>query len=632
MLQRVVFGLFLLLCWPLAGICQGLALENMAVLVDPAGTETLASVTSQEAAGRFRPLANGLNAGYTRKVHWLRFTVRAPSAGEWWLEVQPPFLDDIRLYEPLPGNSSPAVEFRERRGGDHLPFAEREIPYRAFVARLALPDTQPRTFYLRVQTSSASMTFLRLWRPAEFQQAVGLEYVVLGLFYGLLTAVLITNLIQWLWLRDTLYIYFSLYVLALILLFFGVNGFAAQFLFANNPDLASLWRKVFLFLTFSAAAPFFMRMLRVDARKPWLLAIYRLQLVVPLLLLPLLFSGYFTEAARLLMATVLPMGGLCLWLGYGIWHQGRRDGMYVVASLTITLLGAVLVSLSLLGLLPGELWALDIRQITMFGSILAMHIAVATRIRDTESAHRAALIRVEEEARAKNEHRQFIGMLTHEICTPLAVIDGAVQSLEYLQQPRNEEVQLRHRRIRSSVGRINGLVKQFLANDRIDDARLFVHQAPLDAAELAHQAAQSCAEGRLERIILNTPPAILCRGDAALVQLALSNLLDNALKYSPSDSAVEFRVEALTHQDAAGVAWTVADHGSGIAAEQRKAVFDKYVRGADHGNVAGTGLGLYLVRRIAELHGGSVEILEREGWGAVLRFWLPQNGEVACSK
>jgi len=80
-----------------------------------------------------------------------------------------------------------------------------------------------------------------------------------------------------------------------------------------------------------------------------------------------------------------------------------------------------------------------------------------------------------------------------------------------------------------------------------------------------------------------------------------------------------------------GVAWTVADRGTGIAPENRAAVFSKYVRGRDHGNVAGTGLGLYLVQRIAELHGGHVEILEREGWGAVLRFWLPQKGEQTCS-
>lgn len=465
--------------------------------------------------------------------------MRAPAAGEWWLEVQPPFLDDIRLFEPTTSTPDSTPQFRERRGGDSQPFSQREVPYRAFVAKLILPDTQPHTFYLRMQTSGASMAFLRLWQPDTFQQAVGLEYVVLGLFYGLLSAVLITNLIHWFWLKDTLYISFSFYVLTLILLFFGVNGFAAQFLFPNSPDLASLWRKVFLFLSISAAAPFLLRILRVDATRPWIFRIYRLQLMLPLLLLPTIFIGYFTEAARFLMATVLPLSVLCIWQGYGIWRQGGRDGMFIMTSLAITLLGGVLVSLSLLGIISGELWAMDGRQITMFGSILAMHIAVATRIRDTESAHRAALIRVEEETRARNEHRQFIAMLTHELRTPLAVIDGAVQSLEYLQPTPDDDIRLRHQRIRRSVGRINGLVKQFLANDKLDDNRLAVHQVLLDGADIARRAQQSCNDAA-ERIRLQSPDSLLCQGDAALLEVALSNLLDNALKYSPADSPVEF--------------------------------------------------------------------------------------------
>ncbi len=627
----MAWWLILLFGLPLAANSSGLPVNDVAVLVDAGGTETLSSIISADSAGRFLPLAEGLNAGFTRDVHWLRFTIQVPAAGQWLLEIQPPVIDDIRLFEPLLSSAGEIQGFRERRGGDMQPFAEREIRYRAFVAKLDIRDTRPHVFYLRVQTSSISAAFLRLWKADDFQQMVALEYAVLGAFYGLMIAVSIINLLHWFWLRDALYIYFSLHVLALTLLYLGVNGFAGQFLFQQLPEAANIWLGLFLFLSLSASAPFLMRMLRVGRQQRGLFLMYRLQLVLPLLLLPLLFLGYFTEAARFLMSMMIVVICVSLWPAYTIWREGGRDGMLLLASIGVTLAGIVAVILSRLGFFHGQLWALDSRQVTVFISVMAMHVAVASRIRETESSHRAALVRIEQVTRARHEHRQFIAMLTHELRTPLAVIDSAVQSLEYLHQPESEESQLRYQRIRRSVARINGLVEQFLVNDRIDDTRLIVHAVPLDGAEIAKRVLQSCIDGSLDRVLLHSPHSVPCRGDAALIRVALINLLDNALKYSPSDQEVEFRVEAMERQGRSGVAWTVSDHGRGVAEKERGSVFEKYVRGADYGHVAGTGLGLYLAQRIAELHGGQVEILDRDGWGGVFRLWLPCEEREICS-
>ena len=71
---------------PFAAQAQAIAVQNLAVLVDADGSETIASVSAPEAAQRFTPLDGLLSAGYTRKVHWLRFSVQAPVAGSWWLE------------------------------------------------------------------------------------------------------------------------------------------------------------------------------------------------------------------------------------------------------------------------------------------------------------------------------------------------------------------------------------------------------------------------------------------------------------------------------------------------------------------------------------------------------------------
>lgn len=620
----------ILLCWPVFALAGGLPVTGLALLTDADGSETIASVTAPAAADRFHPLDRQLNAGYTRTVHWLRFTVQPPAPGEWWLEMQPPFLDDLRLYEPLSLAPGDQPAFRERRGGDHLPFAAREVPYRAFVSRLDLPDTQPRTYYLRLQTTSTSMAFLQLWQPQKFQQAVALEYSLQGVFYGLMATVLVLNLLYWAWLRDPFYGYLSLHVLIIGLLFAGANGLVSQFLAFDDARAADRWVGFFLFAALSAGSPVYRRMLGIERDRPWLFLLFRIQLLLPLLLMTSLLTDLYLEAMRLAITLMLPVVGVYLWLAWGRWRAGRRDALFLLLSSVAVAAGSVPLMLSLLGVYPGDLWILHSRQLAQFVNVLTVQLAVIAHLRDTETARfeaearaRQAESRAAAEGEAQREHRQFIAMLTHELRTPLSVIDGAVQSLEYLHQPEDEDTRLRFRRIRRSVGRINGLVKQFLAKDRVDDARLSVRPVRLDGVMLARQAVDSCVEGAVDRVAIDAPAALPCRGDVALVQVALVNLLDNALKYSPPASPVGLQVEAMMRDGRPGAAWTVQDRGVGITPASWDEVFGKYVRGDDHGHVCGAGLGLYLVRRIAELHGGSVEILEREGWGAVLRLWLP---------
>lgn len=631
-----VFVLLVLLGCCLPARAGGLPVSDLAVLVDAQGDATIASVAAPAAAGRFRPLERHLNAGYSRAAHWLRFTVRPPAAGEWWLELQPPFLDDLRLYEALPAAPGDTPAYRERRAGDHLPFAARAVPYRAFVLPLDLPDTQPRTYYLRLQTSSTSMVFLRLWQPLAFQQAAALEYALLGVYFGLMATVMVLNLIYWAWLRDPLYGFFALHVLVLFLLHLGINGFTSQFLVSDWPALADRWLGFFLFLSLASGALFYRRIFRAGRERPGLFRFFRVQLALPLLLLPFVFTDHYTEVARLMVLFTFAIIGVYLWLAYGIWRRGGRDGLFLlVAGLAIALGGLPLV-LSLLGLYAGDPWILNSRLIAQLVNIVAVQFAVIAHMRVLETARAEAEARAlqaegraEAEGEAQREHRQFLALLTHELRTPLSVIDSATQSLAYLHPPEDADTRLRYGRIRRSVRRIDNLVRQFLAKDRVDDARLSVRPALLDGVVLARQAVDACIEGASGRVALDAPDTLPCRGDGALLQVALVNLLDNALKYSPATSPVGLWVEALERDGRAGAAWTVRDRGVGIASTSREAVFGKYVRGGAHGHIAGAGLGLHLVRRIAELHGGCVEILEQPGWGGVLRLWLPLEGAPA---
>ena len=153
-----------------------------------------------------------------------------------------------------------------------------------------------------------------------------------------------------------------------------------------------------------------------------------------------------------------------------------------------------------------------------------------------------------------------------------------------------------------------------------------LEQAPVNIAELLQEAvmlAQEQPGAETRKVILNMPqapwpvPDIL--GDWDLLFLATYNLLDNALKFTRSGDTIEIRAsEASTF-----VTIQVADTGPGIPSEELPRVWEELYRGQGARGIPGSGLGLALVRAIAELHGGSVTLRSRVGQGTVVTMRLP---------
>lgn len=613
-----------------AGHAQSLPVHDLAVLVDPDGVENIATVSAAMTEKSFHSVPGSFSAGYTRDVHWLRFTVQVPTSDEWWLEVEPPFLDDLRLFEPGPAG------FIEHRAGDRLPFTSRQQDYRGFIFKLKL-DTAPRTFYLRLKTSSTSMAALQLWRADRFPGAKNTEYGILGFNLGFVTLMLLLNLLLWVTLRDSLFGWFALHTFSSLLMSLASSGLLAQYLLRDSPRLADDCVGAALFFLVACTAPFFRRMVGVDReRQPWLFRVFRVQTTLPLAMLLALLTDYYLEAARMIVMLWLPLTLLMLILSFRVWRQGRAEGIYMLVANVISLAGSMTSALAVLGITAGDLYTLNIRQFTLLGHTLAMQFALGVRIRVMHAERHEAMDRVREaeldaarEREAHTEQGRFIAMLSHELKTPLAVIDSAAQALARIDRSNNPEVGRRHERIRRGVSRIDRLVEQFLTTDRVDVEGITVRSGPVNMAKLLSMVADTSPDGA-ERLHLAVPDELLLVADAALLRVAVSNLVDNALKYAPPDSPIH--LSALPQQDSGmpGVEIMVSDEGPGIPPALQAQIFSRYTRGENVGHVSGAGLGLYLVRRIAELHGGHVDLLP-DAPGAVFRLWLPSKmGAVAC--
>lgn len=218
---------------------------------------------------------------------------------------------------------------------------------------------------------------------------------------------------------------------------------------------------------------------------------------------------------------------------------------------------------------------------------------------------------------ALTDERQFIAMLSHEVRSPLAVIDTAAQLLSF--RLKDDPAQLAvAERIRRGSARITNFFDNCLTQDRIDSQNFGVQAAPIDVKRMVSWVTESYAQLAINQhfdvaVAADLP---MVEGDEVLLRIALTNLLSNAFKYSPEGATVELQVWS----DDEACHFAVDDCGVGIPDEEVALIFHKYRRGRAAEGKPGAGLGLALVERIATLHGGRVSVSRRDNGGS--RFVL----------
>ena len=230
--------------------------------------------------------------------------------------------------------------------------------------------------------------------------------------------------------------------------------------------------------------------------------------------------------------------------------------------------------------------------------------------------------RTEREAAMKKQ-REFVADASHELRTPLTSVLANLELLEAsLQEPSAEDDRAMVESALRSSRRMSRLVADLLLLARADAGRLG-QRRPCDLAEIAGNAAAEVAPMLGDRALeIDNGQPMPVDGNPDELHRMVLNLLDNAVRHTPSGAQIDLR---LRRDDGRAVV-EVGDNGSGIPTELREQVFDRFVRGegpADTAVGGGSGLGLAIVRAVATSHGGSVEAGESEAGGALFRIRLP---------
>jgi len=222
--------------------------------------------------------------------------------------------------------------------------------------------------------------------------------------------------------------------------------------------------------------------------------------------------------------------------------------------------------------------------------------------------------------------RDFVANVSHELKTPLTAIKGFVEMLQDGTATSAEDQAAFLGIIARHVDRMIEIVVDLLTLSRLegqpDETQIQLHEHSVRGTiQGAVEMCQAAADARKVKLVIEAPAELCCRANRVLLEQAIVNLIDNAVKYSEPGSVV--RIEGLDVGSEQQI--RVVDHGAGIAPEHLDRIFNRFYRidKARSRKLGGTGLGLSIVKHIAQVHGGRASVSSEVGKGSTFIIHLP---------
>ncbi len=231
---------------------------------------------------------------------------------------------------------------------------------------------------------------------------------------------------------------------------------------------------------------------------------------------------------------------------------------------------------------------------------------------------------VRRELRTASAQRNFLLAVTHELRTPIAAIKLQLQTLARPNLAPDQRDSLRQGAT-DEADRLALLTEKVLLATSAEEGSITLHTQELDVMEAMRSVAERAraTSARSHAIVLNGPEQLITRSDAHALRSVAENLIENATKYAPSGTTISLEVKAGNN----GWRLLVMDEGPGVAEEERERIFERFYRaGSEETRTAkGTGLGLYIVQRLVQRLGGTVEVRGRRPQGAIFAVSFPHR-------
>lgn len=576
-------------------------------LEDPTGQLTWAQAQQHP----MQPFQETLNRGFGAAVVWLRLridpqahTPAAPHEESLVLRIRPVYLDDVQVFDPLaPGGLAGVV-------GDHHHPRRDALPATDFLLPIARGEA-PRDIWLRLATTSTRQIHVAALPPHALAVKVAQHNLLANIYIGTTLVLVVWGLLSCVLHRESLMGFFALMQLGGAL--FGLSSLGVLRVFWPQAWSAQALDSLGSACVIGAVGTglwFHLRFLRGFAPTRWALGLLIAVLALTPINLALLAAGHTMWALQGNMVSILlaPPLFFLATLTARAWQLGSEDApppplshWALTAFYALLLAIFVLASTTGLGWLQATEWTIYISQTQGLISSVLLMLMLQMRTHALGQQRQAALLelkkislQVAHERQMREEIGNLLAMLTHEIKTPLATMHLRLDA-----QAKGG------REIRQAMRDMNGVIERCLQTQQMGDGQLSPEIRQHDLVDAVRAAVGSCSQPH--RVQTHLPPTLPVQTDPQLLFIVLSNLLENACKYSESDTTIELQVLPQTDPAAPQTVALALSNLPGKAGwPDPEHVFDKYYRSPQAQRQSGTGLGLYLVKSLAHTLGGKI--------------------------
>ncbi len=567
-------------------------IDSRAVLEDRSGELTI----GQAVAAEFQPVGDILSRGYTDSAHWLRITVKPRAdGGELALRIRPTFLDEVTLYEP---DLATGAGWKKSVTGDRTPFMMREHASvtLGFTIKPSAPES---TYYLRIKTSSSSILNVEAIDP----RTAGLKDAWLGLFQTIFLAfilfVLFWAINDYISSRQAIVAWFILHQCGYLFYTFAITGNLALLIPSSPAGLGDTLTSISVCMTTLFGLVFHRFLLALFLPSRLALRLLDALILTMLVALVILAAGQ-PRLALQANALIILLGAPLLTVIAFTARQNRRVLRIIYCLLAAPLLFSMM---ALLGWINTVEWTLNAWMSHGFTSTGLMFLLLNMRSRQLQREgaqaslqHELTRIELASERQQREAQNLYMAMLSHELKTPLSVIRMVLG----MQVPTATVLQ----HAQQSVADMDVVVERCLQVDQLEYQRLNLMQQACHVDDLLANLRDASAAP--QRFIIRTEALPTIKTDPQLLHVALSNLIDNALKYADAKKLIHIEAFQSEHQARRGILVSIANAPNSAGMPDPQRVFEKYYRSTGAHSKTGSGLGLYLVRGLIEQLGGWV--------------------------